>query len=182
MVDRRAPMPCYASAFFWVADAGLLSLVIHGAITTAVAKRRIAAAAFAFGLSPCAVGPIWNEVQRSGNSSDPIETILRANVKLPDPGRWFEATEPLPQMKTFVTSFGLELRVPQGTRGRCWNAPGLCTPSPAPNLRLRDTGRLDRGFTVDGSWQMIDWPEPWRRELLPAMRRGWDKAAQDASK
>jgi hypothetical protein len=101
--------------------------------------------------------------------------VIAANAKRPDQGLWYAKTPRPTDFESFTTASGLVLTVPTKKFGRCWYEPLPCTPNPAPNLRLRTPGRLDRGFEVDGPWQMIGWPEPWRWELLPAMRRAWER-------
>jgi len=172
-----APMPYYAAPFFWVAAAWLSAVAILKLWSTSVTERRAAAVCFFLGFSPCVVGPVWAKVFH-GSTVGLIKSISAANFKVADSGGWFQSTESPPPMKEYRTTSGLVLSVPQGPFAKCWNAPGICTPNPAPNLRLRVPGRVERGFIVDGPWQMIDWPVPSSKGLLPAMRRGWDRAAQ----
>jgi hypothetical protein len=77
---------------------------------------------------------------------------------------------PTPPLERFVTDSGLELWVPRQTGGRCLDAPLLCTPNPARNLRLRDPRDVAHGFVVDGAWQMADWPYDWIPRFLAAWR------------
>jgi hypothetical protein len=79
------------------------------------------------------------------------------------------------EVATFTTRSGFEISIPsRGERSAapnsCWNAPIPCTPNPAPNLRLRVPGRLDRGFKVEGDWEMMDWPYYWHAWVLPELR------------
>ncbi len=76
----------------------------------------------------------------------------------------------------FQTRTGLTINVPtrNHTEGplpnACWNAPLPCTPNPSPNLQLRVPGRLDRGFRVEGRWEMLDFPYYWHAYFLPEWR------------
>jgi len=76
----------------------------------------------------------------------------------------------------YTTRSGDQLNVPDRSRppaglpNACWSAPLPCTPNPAPNLQLRVPGRLDRGFRVQGGWEMTDWPYYWHAFFLPEWR------------
>jgi len=59
----------------------------------------------------------------------------------------------------FATDSGLLLWVPSEDN-RCWAAPLPCTPHPAHNLELRDSGSIRRGFRTEGSWKPLRWPNP----------------------
>ena len=176
-----APMPYYAAPFFWVGAAWLSAVAIQRLWRTPVTMRRAAAVCFFLGFSPCLGNPAWAKAFH-GSTAGLIESIGAANFKAADSGGWFQSTQTPPPMTEYRTTSGLVLSVPQGRFAKCWNAPGLCTPNPAPNLRLRVPGRVESGFIVDGPWQMIDWPVPASKHLLPAMRRGWDRKTQRALK
>lgn len=62
---------------------------------------------------------------------------------------------------SYTTASGLGLIVPKDNN-MCWQAPLLCTPHPAPNLRLRNPADVGAGFVADdGIWQPVRWPNPW---------------------
>jgi hypothetical protein len=175
-----APMPHYGAPFFWSVAALIGSQAFGLRPRNDVLTRRVVAAGCLLGLTPCVIAPAWSSLQ-SGSPGNVVRDILDTNIKLSDPGRWYQSGELKPQLSTYTTRSGLVLNVPIGPFGRCWDAPLPCTPNPAPNLRLRDPGHIDKGFRVDGGWQMLDWPEPWRPELLPALRDGWRKRDGSAS-
>ena len=166
-----APMPRYGTAFLWSLAALWGSQVFRLVRWTEGGIRRLVLGACLMGFTPCVVNPLWARLE-SGRST-PRASIVNTNFKLPTPGHWYQIDELEPLLTTYTTKTGVVLNVPIGRFGKCWDAPVPCTPNPAPNLRLRVPGRVDKGFTVDGVWQMQDWPEPWRPELLPAMREGW---------
>jgi hypothetical protein len=64
-----------------------------------------------------------------------------------------------PKVKPYTTDSGLVLTVPTSVN-RCWSAAPLCTPHPAPNLRLRVPGDIGSGFATDGIWLQERWPHP----------------------
>jgi hypothetical protein len=68
---------------------------------------------------------------------------------------------PRPRLGRFVTHSGLALNVPLGDT-QCWEASLPCTPHPTPGLRLRKSNDLAAGFTSDGTWEPLGWPNPWR--------------------
>jgi hypothetical protein len=84
---------------------------------------------------------------------------------------------PNPSVTAYRTSSGLTLFVPS-VDDRCWDTGLLCTPHPAPNLRLRREGRLGSGFQTDGRWLQERYPTTlnphWLESWRSAVRR--DKA------
>jgi hypothetical protein len=81
-------------------------------------------------------------------------------VFLPGPDYGFHPM-PKPVLVSYTTASGLKLAVPKDNN-LCWRAQLLCTPHPAPNLRLRNPSRVGDGFVVDdGLWQPVRWPNPW---------------------
>ena len=162
-----APAPRYALAFFW-SIAGILAGQCYLRMAT---ERRVRvhavllAGGALLGMSPLVVNPMqtwW----RAGRKEGLVTAVVRENLRIPPPGRWFQPRQQLPKVRPFVTASGLVVQVPES---RCWDTPVPCTPNPAPNLRLRDPRRIESGFVVDGGeWQMTDWPEPWKREYFQA--------------
>jgi hypothetical protein len=68
---------------------------------------------------------------------------------------------PAPVLVSYVTASGLRLAVPKHTN-QCWRGPLLCTPHPAPNLRLRNPRKVADGFVAEGNvWMPVRWPNPW---------------------
>jgi hypothetical protein len=81
-------------------------------------------------------------------------------VFLPGPDHGFYPVPP-PRLVSYTTRSGLRLAVPEHTN-QCWRGPLLCTPSPAPNLRLRNPADVAAGFEVAGGvWMPLRWPNPW---------------------
>lgn len=175
-----APMPDYGEPYFWGLAAIVGAQVFRRVSPSATATRRLVVVGCVVGLTPCVVYPFVGSA-RVMPSDGALVRFAKTNVTLPDPGHWFEVTNRHVQLRTYTTQSGLVVNVPCGEYGRSWDAPVPCTPNPAPNLRLRVPDRIDRGFVVDGAWQMLDWPEPWRPELLPAIREGWRKRGVDAA-
>jgi hypothetical protein len=169
-----APEPRYATSAFWtlVALLGSQAFAISQRRASESQVRRVFAAACLLGVSPLVVNPLidW----RSGGSvGNPLKAIVRANVRIPPPGEWYQPAATQAKLHPFVTRSGLVLNQPEQ---RCWDAALPCTPNPAPNLRLRVPGHIERGFTVDGEWQMQDWPYKWRPAFLAAWRLGKHRA------
>jgi len=167
-----APMPRYAAAFFWSFAALCASQAFRLSNADARQTRWVFGLAFLFGLSPLLLSPPW--MAFVSRSSEALTTsIAKANLKLPEAGRWYQFGTSTPELTEYVTQSGLALNVPIGRFGRCWDTALPCTPNPAPNLRLRVAGDIESGFAVDGPWQMLHWPEMWQPELLPAFREAW---------
>ncbi len=62
---------------------------------------------------------------------------------------------------SYTTRSGLAVVVPR-QNNLCWQSSVMCTPHPAPNLRLRNPADIAAGFiTDDGAWAPIRWPNPW---------------------
>ncbi len=168
-----SPEPRYAVGPFWTLTALLWTkaAVLSGWLDAPARKRLVFIAACAVGVSPMVINPVvdWFFGKPSENV---VKMIYHANVKVPPKGEWYGPVVGRWSVRPYTTHSGLVLNVP---RTRCFDAPVPCTPNPAPNLRLRVPGRIDRGFVVDGSWQMINWPEPWRPAVLPAFREAWSR-------
>lgn len=167
-----APMPHYGAPFFWTLAAVLGSQAFRLKQRSAALTKRAFVAGCLLGITPCLVEPVWLSWP-SPSAQGVLAAVVEANLKLPDPGHWFQVGEPAPELSVYTTRTGLVLNVPLGYYARCWDAPLPCTPNPAPNLRQRVPGHIEKGFAVDGDWQMVNWPEAWRRDLLPAMRQRW---------
>jgi hypothetical protein len=159
-----APEPRFGAPLWWSLAAlitGQAFVLARGAGRPAV-SRGVLACACVLGLSPAIVAPL----QGRRGDANPLLAIARWNTVIPPDGAWFGGSAS-PQLTTFTTTSGLELRVPEQ---RCWDTALPCTATPAPNLRLRTPGQLARGFAVDGPWQMQDWPAKSRPDFLPAWR------------
>ena len=135
----------------------------------------MAACLVAIVLSPPVIKPVLSAV----NDGRTVEQVFLEFVVLsPAEGGWLPPLGGEVPVTPFVTRSGLVLNVPArrpAVRGpwpnACWNAPLPCTATPAPNVRLRDPGRLDRGFSVDGPWEMQDWPYYWFPNVLRELRQ-----------
>ncbi len=169
-----APAPRYAAALFWTVPALL------GAQLFALCQRPggapwirwLGVAALAAGISPPIVDPLV-EWRRAGAAGSPIEAILHHNLEIPPQGQWYRGPMGQARLQEYQTASGLRLLVPEH---RCWDSELPCTPNPAPNLRLRVPGRIERGFVVDGEWQMLHWPEPWKGKF----RAAWEESRRRA--
>ena len=163
-----APETRYATSMFWILVAGVGSqaFAMRGQQASHAHVRRVFALACLLGLSPMALNPLvdW---YLAGSAGNPLKAIARANVRIPPPGAWYGPQAASAKIHPFVTRSGLVLNRPEQ---RCWDAALPCTPNPAPNLRLRVPGHMEKGFVVDGAWEMQDWPYKWRRTFLPAWR------------
>ena len=95
----------------------------------------------------------------------------------PDEHQWFRPIEGKPEITPYRTRSGLLLNTAPAD-GRCWDAPLPCTPNPAPNLRLRDSTNLSRGFMVDGAWQMENWPYDWQPRFLETWRKSRSRGSE----
>jgi len=166
-----SPEPRYVAAGMWAlfALASAQAYRLWHERVSVRAARMVAAAGWIIAISPLVVAPLraWMHQGAAGN---PLTAIIRANVVIPPPGEWFVPPFHGGEMTKFTTRSGLVLNVPTG---RCWDMPLPCTHNPAPNLRLRVPGRLDKGFVVDGPWAMEHWPEPWRPQIYPAWLDRW---------
>src|SRR5262249_35478322 len=148
----------YGAPFFWILAGGIWALVTDAVLELEAHWRILRAATLTAAFSPCIVGPLWSAdfaVMLQWSTRAAFWTVVQSTFKSPDPDRWFKTTRQPPPMKEFTTESGVALKVPTGVSGRCWNTAGLCTPNPAPNLRLRVPGDVSRGFAVDGAWRMI---------------------------
>jgi len=167
---KVSPSPRYAGSFFWALAAlgAGQALLLAGPRAAPATRRRMLVAGWLLGASPLIMSPVLHWWQR-GRVDSVADWIIKENLVIPAPGTWFNANRSEPKTTPYTTTSGLIVQVPERY---CWAAPPPCTPNPAPNLRLRVAGRLDRGFMVDGPWQMINWPEKWRPRFLPAWREG----------
>lgn len=164
-----APEPRYSTSAFWTLAAlvGSQAFAMTAQRVNEKQIRGVFAALCVLGISPLVVNPLveWRSAGADGNL---IKAIVHANVRIPPPGEWYQPAGMEPKITPYVTRSGLILnRAVQ----RCWDEQLPCTPNPAPNLRLRVPGELEKGFTVDGSWQMVDWPNKWTPDFLPAWRQ-----------
>ncbi|MDB4915742.1 MAG: hypothetical protein JWM95_3386, partial [Gemmatimonadetes bacterium] len=165
-----APEPRYATSAFWtlVALVGSQALAMSERRMSEATIRRVVAAAFLLGVSPLVVNPLvdWRV---GGSIGNPLKAVVRSNMRIPPVGEWYQPAATHAKLHPFTTRSGLVLNQPEQ---RCWDAALPCTPNPAPNLRLRVPGHIERGFAVDGGWQMQDWPYKWRPDFLAAWRQG----------
>jgi hypothetical protein len=166
-----APMARYGAPFFWGVAAWMVVEACAATRPRPRVTRGFGIAAIALGTSAAIVTPAWEAIL-SYRPDRMLQFVVNANVKRAPAGQLFQhyGDAPTPVLTKFTTRSGLVLNVPVGRYGRCWDQPLPCTLTPAPNLRLRDPARLDRGFVVDGEWQMIGWPDSWTPHLLPALR------------
>jgi hypothetical protein len=161
-----APEPRYVRYLFWTLAAVCCAQAVRVAAGLARRLPVLAVAGSCVILSLAAV--IVTNI-RENPRSGVIDAVISANLnRVPiGPG----TATPVPRGQVFTTRSGLELFVPAGVNIRhCFNGPLLCTPNPAPNLRLMKPGDRTGGFVVDGEWQMLDWPSPRFAHLLPALK------------
>lgn len=164
-----APEPRYALPFFWI----LAALCSAQAVRVASSRSR------ALRLEPLAIAVLFTAASAAGvmailerPGQTPLEAIVAGNVSRTPIGSETAATTP--KLERFETRSGLELWIPLDSDGRCGDAPLLCTPNPAKNLRLRDPRDVGQGFVVEGPWQMEHWPYDW----LPRFLASWRASAQ----
>jgi hypothetical protein len=100
-----------------------------------------------------------------------VHSIVAENLIRPGSDHGFQPIAGHARLTTYVTTSGLSLNVPVAF-DRCWDAPLPCTENPAPNVRLRVPGRIDRGFVVDGPWAMLNWPYVYALDFTKAWRSG----------
>lgn len=151
-----APEPRYASPLFWILAALTVATCFQrlGGGTNWNTARRYWLALLVVGLSPLLIHPIVSAPPPHRRL--PVwKRLVLENVLLPGPATLLHPTPFRPRVARYVTRSGLAL---QFVAGRCVDTTIPCTPNPAPNLRLRVPGRLDRGFAVDSAWQMQFWP------------------------
>jgi hypothetical protein len=162
-----APDPRYVSAMTWSLAALCMTQVFRrlGHKST-VLRRRWVAIATCIGVGPAIIMPLL-EPLRQGEPFNPIAAVLASNFNGPGSDHGFQPNSGSATVTPYITESGLIVNVPVE---RCWDAPLPCTPNPAPNLRLRKPDRLASGFLVEGAWQMVHWPEPWRPHFLDEWR------------
>jgi hypothetical protein len=170
-----APSTRYCPALFWSMAALCLcefQQVIWSRLTEP-GRRWAIVAIVAVAVSPPVVMAATQAIRQEESA---IGAFLRYNLVTPAPDGWFYPIAGQVELTTFETRFGLMLNVPKKQRNSeslpnaCWDAPIPCTPNPAPNLELRQPERLDKGFRVQGGWQMQDWPYYWRPSFLSQWR------------
>ncbi len=161
-----APDPRFGVPFFWTAAAlvwGQVSPLWRTAGRNA--PRGFVGFCVALSLASMVITPLTS---RRSKGEGPLTTILKANLNRPDPGFWARPVPMPAKTALYTTRTGLNLTA---ALDLCWDTPIPCTPTPDPNLRLRDQARLARGFAVQGSWQMQNWPLSWQPDFLAAFRR-----------
>jgi len=171
-----APSHRYAPIYFWTLAAVCMcegqraldsQLTAHG-------RRWVSGLLVAVAMSPLFVKPSLEALTESRGL---LQTILEHNLVGPAPDVWLSTMGGRVDVTTFTTRSGAVVNVPVKRASAagplpnaCWAAPIPCTPNPAPNLTLRDPARLDKGFRVDGAWEMLDWPYYWHSYYLPEWR------------
>ena len=167
-----APASRYIAPLFWslAALTWTQSCIVWGVLGDTRLKRVAITAGLCLGLAPLVVNPILYGAQDRFKGGA-LRRILKYNLNKPGTDLWFQPVAEQPAIRTYTTSSGLVLNVPESRTGQCWDAPLPCTPNPAPNLQLREPGHLESGFRVDGQWQMESWPNPRQLQFLPAWRK-----------
>jgi len=170
-----APSTRYSRVLFWILATTSVcqALAILWPHLAEKGKAWVVIGVTALGISSPLVEPPLAAIIRRDN---PVAAILQYNVILPAPGQWVSPMPAPPEVISYTTRSGLQVNVPRKPQGqetfaKCWNAPLPCTPTPAPNLQLIEPGRLERGFRVEGGWEMLDWPSDWQAEFLPEWRK-----------
>ncbi|MBV6521931.1 MAG: hypothetical protein MNPFHGCM_02075 [Gemmatimonadaceae bacterium] len=121
--------------------------------------RRVGATTAAFSLVAIVALAVFSKGGTTGRRAGGVKAI-GGLVFLPGPDHGLHPM-PKPVLVSYTTSSGLKLAVPKDNN-LCWRGPLLCTPHPAPNLRLRNPSRVGDGFILDdGVWEPIRWPNPW---------------------
>lgn len=155
------PSPRYAIGIFWGAAGVSWTAAAWSFQASPKAARRLMSVFAILALGPIVLEPVVR------NPTEPVRALLRTFLERPGPEGLFQPNPMVPRLQPFTTASGLRLH---RSAGQCWDAPLPCTPNPAPNLRLRAEGRLGRGFRVDGDWEMLDFPYPWRPSWLAEWR------------
>ena len=162
-----APSPLYAVPFFWSLAALIWSQAYRrrlAGVPTQSTRVTVVLGAL-LGVSTLAISPMFVALQRGER---PFAAIAKANLNRPGADLWFQPIAGRPELSPYRTQSGLLLNT---VPNRCWDAPLPCTPNPAANLRLRDSSNMAKGFVVDGSWAMENWPLNTQPDFLAAWRR-----------
>ena len=154
-----APSPRFGFAILWslaAATAAQAAAVLQGA-----SRRRL--------ILPAAMALGFVAILFPLPDSSIVRGLARRLVVPPGPdhGLW---PYPVAELSRFTTESGLTLLVPVND-SRCFDAPLLCTPYPAPNLVLtRVLGRPK--FVTHGAWRPMYWPnrDPAGREFLELLK------------
>jgi hypothetical protein len=164
-----APEPRYVLPYLWSLVALIGSQTFGPRLLLAPQRsvRAILVGGALLGISPVLVSPIASKALRR-DEPNPLLGIIRNNFNWPGSDLWFQPMDGRPKVTPYRTRSGLLLNV---ARDQCWDAALPCTPNPAPNLRLRDSADLAKGFMVEGSWQMENWPLSWQPNFLAAWRK-----------
>ncbi|MCC6930211.1 MAG: hypothetical protein IT359_14595 [Gemmatimonadaceae bacterium] len=167
-----APEPRYASPLVWILAALAVAACFRrfGGGASWEAARRYWLALLVVGVSPLLIHPVLSPSPMHRRLAAWKRVVLE-NFMVPGEATLLQPTPFAPTVTEFVTRSGLALRFTPRT---CATTAIPCTPNPSPNLRLREAGRLDRGFAVDGGWEMQYWPA--NRPLFTAAIAELDRA------
>jgi hypothetical protein len=157
------PRPPFGFFAFWVFAALAAALALGSVVATArpATLKLIAATAVTLALLPMVI-PVAGLIVRGGASPG---SLARLVIVPPGSDRWLQPppgrteTRGQRELVVYQTASGLRLLTPAESN-RCWFAEPLCTPHPAPNLRLRKANDIQSGFITEGSWQPVRWPNP----------------------
>lgn len=116
-----APAPRFAGACFWIPAIGTMAVFLQPVRKCAV---QIAAVVL-LAVAGCSMVDLVRFYRASPRDTGPVKTV---------------------PMKTMNTDSGLKAYVPCEV-DRCWDAPLPCTPYLYPDLRLRDSTDMSKGFT-----------------------------------
>jgi hypothetical protein len=161
-----APEPRYVRYLFWT----LAAVCCAQAVRVAGERvRGLPVLALAGSWAILGVAAVVLTNMRASPQRTAFAAVVSANLNRVPIGP--RTANGAPPGRLYVTRSGLELFVPSAVHVRhCVNGPLVCTPNPAPNLRLLKPGDPTGGFAVDGEWQMLDWPSQRLANLLPALR------------
>lgn len=153
----EAPRPNFGFFNCWALAGICGTLALGRALETATMRtaRLMAAAAISI-----ACLPLLNALagKPAGSNQTTVRQLLGTIFVLP-PQDHAEAVRRPIELRSYTTAFGLRVEVP-ARNNQCWFAEPLCTPHPAPNLRLRRLDHPQSGFVVEGEWQATRWPNP----------------------
>jgi hypothetical protein len=169
-----APSTRYSPGLFWTLAVTCVCecwRVLRPSIAPGTRRWGIVGLAM-LGISPPLLDPAMAAVRAHHN---PLVAVLHYNFITPGTRFGLDPMPQPPETTTYTTHSGLTLNVPKKPEGgnvfaKCWTAPIPCTSNPAPNLQLRQPGRLEGGFRVEGGWQMEDWPYYWQPAVLSEWR------------
>jgi len=138
-----SPNPRYAGATFWILAVVALMLAVERFVHRFQLERFAVALCYGFFIAVFLYvkplrNPLWiAPIKQNENGLSPVHAA---------------------DYETISTNSGLEVHVPKN-QPACWNAPLPCTPFFRPDLRLRESGKVEKGFIMEKDRVFLDTPE-----------------------